>query len=153
MIREYLIHQIKIPDYKANIIAGFARGNIGIAKQMSGSEEFNELRESVEKIINILGTDNELEIFNIINIFEENKDNIQELINLFVTYLRDILIIKEMRTDEYIINKDKYKTLLKHGDTLSYNRVCELINRSIEFTKNINANINFQLSVEMMLLK
>ena len=39
-VKEYLMEELGVPDYKANICVAFARGNIGKAKLLASSEEF-----------------------------------------------------------------------------------------------------------------
>ena len=40
IVRRYLMEELKVPDYKANVCVAFARGNIGRAKLLASSEDF-----------------------------------------------------------------------------------------------------------------
>ena len=39
LVKKYLMEQLAVPDYKANISVAFARGNIGKAKMLASSED------------------------------------------------------------------------------------------------------------------
>ena len=43
LVRNYLMHQLHVPDYKAEVCVAFARGNIGKAKSLASSEDFDNI--------------------------------------------------------------------------------------------------------------
>ena len=49
-VKKYLMEELQIPDYKANICVAFARGNIGKAKMLASSEEFEKVKEEIKEI-------------------------------------------------------------------------------------------------------
>lgn len=151
-IDDYLIYKVQIPDYQASVYSAFSRGNIGKAKELAQSSEFIQMRDHVIEIVNILIKDNDFEIMGMYSIFEEYKDEIDIFIDLIISWLRDLLIVKEINNESYLINKDKYKTILKQGQHLSYNRICVLIDNILHLKKQLKVNVNYQLSIEMMLL-
>lgn len=151
-IDDYLIYKVQIPDYQASVYSAFSRGNIGKAKELALSSEFIQMRDHVIEIVNILIKNNDFEIMGMYNIFEDYKDEIDIFIDLIISWLRDLLIVKEINNERYLINKDKYKTILKQGQHLSYNRICVLIDNILHFKKQLKVNVNYQLSIEMMLL-
>ena len=44
LVRNYLMHQLQVPDYKAEVCVAFARGNIGKAKSLASSEDFDNIK-------------------------------------------------------------------------------------------------------------
>ena len=50
-IRSYLMKNLQIPDYQADISTAFAQGNVGKAIQLASSEHFNELKESAIQLM------------------------------------------------------------------------------------------------------
>ncbi len=40
LVKKYLMEQLQIPDYKAEVCVAFARGNVGRAKALASSEDF-----------------------------------------------------------------------------------------------------------------
>ena len=47
LIKKYLMERMEVPDYKAEVCAAFAQGNLGKAIKLAGSEHFNELKDEV----------------------------------------------------------------------------------------------------------
>ena len=45
LIRKYLMENLEIPDYKADMCTAFAQGNVGRAIMLANSEHFNEIRD------------------------------------------------------------------------------------------------------------
>ena len=45
VLKEFLMQEIRVPDYKADIGVAFARGNLGRAKLLVSSEDFDKIRE------------------------------------------------------------------------------------------------------------
>ena len=50
-VKKYLMEELQIPDYKANICVAFARGNIGKAKMLASSEEFEKVKEEAVTLV------------------------------------------------------------------------------------------------------
>ena len=46
-VKKYLMEEVQIPDYRVDICTAFARGNIGRAKMLASSEEFDKVKEEV----------------------------------------------------------------------------------------------------------
>ena len=51
LVKKYLMEQLEIPDYQANICASFAQGNMGRAIMLSSSEHFNEIKEETVQLL------------------------------------------------------------------------------------------------------
>ena len=50
-IKKYLMQDLMIPEYKADICAAFARGNIGKAKGLASSEEFDNIKNEAVTLL------------------------------------------------------------------------------------------------------
>ena len=51
LIRKYLMENLEIPDYKADMCTAFAQGNVGRAIMLANSEHFNEIREEAVQLL------------------------------------------------------------------------------------------------------
>lgn len=150
-IKIYLMDKEGLSDIQAHMYASLSRGNIGKAKTFLQSLEFEEIRHDMIKAIEFVINNDDLGILDIVRKINEYKENADMFLELMLTWLRDIMIIKEIPDEKYIIHKDKYKTLLKHGELLSYNRISTLLDRIEEVQKHLKVNVNYQLSLETML--
>ncbi|MCT4685709.1 DNA polymerase III subunit [Vallitalea sp.] len=152
-VMNYVIEKLGISDYRSELITSFAQGLIGKAKELAASTEFFDMRESMIKIVDRIINGDEYELLEVSQKFEDYKDNIQDFLDLLMTWFRDLLIVKKINDDMYIINRDKYRTLLKQAQVLSYNRISIMI-ENINKAKNLlKQNANFRLVIEMMILQ
>ena len=62
-VKKYLMEELGVPDYKANICVAFARGNIGKAKLLASSEEFEKVKDEAITLVKYI---NDMEINEIV---------------------------------------------------------------------------------------
>lgn len=137
----------------ANIYAALSRGNIGKARMYIEEEEFEEMRMLVIKSIEAFIKKDDLSIMELANTISLNKEKADMMIEIFLTWLRDLLIVKELQGENNLIHKDKLKTLLKQGEEIAYNRICVLISRLIEIQEIMKVHVNYQLAIETLLFE
>ena len=53
LVKKYLMEELAVPDYKANICVAFARGNVGKAKMLATSEEFENVKAEAAGAVKI----------------------------------------------------------------------------------------------------
>lgn len=142
-----------IEDSTIDFIASYADGVIGSALELAHSEEFIELREAtVDKICDLFNCDL-IEAFEMCDFFLENKDSINRILDVMISMYRDMLIARSTGKENMLINSDKRDIILKNMSRFS---ILKLINSIdvIELTRrNIKQNANYQLSIEVMLMK
>lgn len=63
LVKKYLMEELGVPDYKANICVAFARGNIGKAKLLASSEEFEKVKDEAITLVKYI---NDMEINEIV---------------------------------------------------------------------------------------
>ena len=136
---------------EANFIAHFTKGSVGKSIILSKSTDFSNKRDKTLEIIDNIVNGDKLTIFNAIDFFLGNKDSIEEILDIILYWFRDLLIYKEIGKSDIIINKDKM-TLLSNQSFLNTNKINDIIEKVIETKENIQRNINYQLSIEIMLL-
>lgn len=151
-IQRFMINKYGICEEQARVFAAFSDGIPGRAIKLKESEEFKTKREKIIEMIEELLQNNPLKAFELVDFFQQNKDNIDEILDFMLFWFRDILILMETGSEKFLINLDKKSTLQKHLHRIGYEKITHII-EEIEKTKNdIKANVNFQLAVEMMLL-
>ncbi|GMQ65180.1 DNA polymerase III subunit [Vallitalea maricola] len=152
-VMNYVIEELEISDYRSELITSFAQGIIGKAKELASSTEFFDMRESMIKIVDSIINGDDYQLLEVSQKFEDYKDDIEDFLDLLMTWFRDLLIVKKINDEMYIINRDKYRTLLKQAQVLSYNRISIMI-ENINKAKNLlKQNANFRLVIEMMILQ
>mgnify|MGYP000196487717 CR=1 FL=1 len=81
-IREFLMKKRQVPDYKAEVCAAFARGNVGRAVALASSERFNELKDVTVSLLRRLGDIRRYDILQEIKPLNDFKDDIREFFDL-----------------------------------------------------------------------
>lgn len=152
-VKDHIMKTLDISDYRAELITSFAQGIIGKAKELASSSEFFDMRESMINIVDCIIKGDDYEILEVSNKFDDYKDTIQDFLDLFMTWFRDLLIIKKINDESYIINRDKLRTLLKQSQVLSYNKISAMIENINEAKNLLKQNANFRLVIEMMILQ
>lgn len=94
LIKKYLMERMEVPDYKAEVCAAFAQGNLGKAIKLAGSEHFNELKDEV---LNLMRHINEMDISELVEAVKRctlYKVEINDYLDLIMVWYRDVLLYK-----------------------------------------------------------
>lgn len=150
-IEELLKRNYNKTSEEANFIAHFTKGSVGRSILLSSSDDFFHRRDKVLEIINNVVKGDKPAVFNSVDFFIENKEIINELLDIIIYWFRDLIIYKEIGESEIIINRDKLSLLIDQS-FLSSNKINDIIENIIEARKNIKRNVNYQLVIETMLL-
>ena len=51
LVKQYLMRDVQVPDYKADVCVAFARGNVGRAKALASSEEFDNIKQDAVALL------------------------------------------------------------------------------------------------------
>ncbi|MCT4607014.1 MAG: DNA polymerase III subunit delta' [Marinisporobacter sp.] len=152
IIEELLKDRYKVSSKEAKVLAAFSDGILGKALRLKESEEFKNKREETIQVIEKLLNKDALIVFDLVEFFQNNKEDIYEILDFMLFWFRDVLLLSQTGEDQFLINIDQEETLQRHMYAIGYNKIGNIIS-TIEKTKNdIKANVNFQLAIEMMLL-
>ncbi len=151
-IKEHLMKKYQIPDYQAEVCAAFAQGNVGKAIQLASSGEFNEMKKSMLSFVKKADDVEIYEMTQMIKQVGEYKKQIEEYLDLLTLWFRDVLYMKATNDVNNLIFKDEVYDIKKQAAKKSYAGI-EKILQALELAKTrLNANVNFDLVIEMLLL-
>lgn len=152
-IQTYLIKNYKIDEQKASVISNYSKGILNKAVNIiNEKDDIIKRREEIINIFNkIIKSDAEV-IFNLESYFEEKKDNIDEILEIFMLWIRDIIFVKN-NINNLIINSDYLDLLFEHGKMLNKGSGDELVNYLQGVSDNIKSNVNYKLIIDKMLLR
>lgn len=152
LIKKYLMEQMQIPDYQADICAAFAQGNMGRAIMLASSEHFNEIKEEALQLLRYI---NEMEISEIVSAIKKigtYKLSVNDYLDIIMIWYRDVLIYKATKDVNGIVFADQLKYIKDRANKSSYEGI-EIILDSLEKAKaRLKANVNFDLVMELLLL-
>ena len=146
---------IKGYDYseeeKSSAIA-FSEGIPGRIDRYFSDTELQELRDKIVDLLLQL-TNNEIEA-----ILEKEeqlvsyKQNKEEVINVLSSFIRDILVNKEVYNENLVINRDKIKEIERLTNEMSFKKLNKMLLGLQEARKNIKNNVGWAMTVRIMLM-
>ena len=152
MIKKYLMEQRGVPDYQADVCVAFAQGNVGKAIALASSEDFNELKASAVQLMKRIKDIDLYELTEAVKQISEYKLQINDYFDIMMIWYRDILLYKATLDVNGLIFKDEVYDIKKQASKSSYNGI-ETILEALEKAKlRLNANVNFDLVMELLLL-
>lgn len=152
VISDYLSDKLGISASQADIYAAFARGNLGKAIHLASSEKFALLyREVLNLLKNIKDMDIPM-LLDYIKKLQEDKLDLYECLDFMQLWYRDILMFKVTKDMNALMFKDEYAAVSSFCQKSSYEGLEEIL-RAIDKAKvRLNANVNTDLALELMLL-
>ena len=151
-VRKYLMKDLEIPDYQADICVAFARGNIGKARNLAISEDFDNIKSEAIRVLKCIKSMDIAEMVKTLKKLEEYKLFIDDFLDIMMIWYRDILLYKATMDADSIVFKDEGAEIRRIASESPYEGIEEILN-AIEKTKvRLNANVNFELAMELMLL-
>lgn len=152
LVRKFLMEQIKVPDYKAEVCVAFARGNIGRAKSLASSEDFENIKNEAVSLLKYI-QDMELhEIIAAIKKISEYKLEINDYLDIMAIWYRDVLLFKATNDANHLVFREEVQALRRAAQHSSYEGI-EVILKALETAKKrLDANVNFELTMELLML-
>ena len=151
-IKAYLMENYEVPDYKADVCVAFAQGNVGKAIELAESEDFNEIKNSALQLIKRLDDIELYEMTEAVKQISNYKLKINDYFDLIMIWYRDVLLYKATADVNKLIFKEEVYEIKKEASRSSYGGI-ENILEALEKAKiRLNANVNFDLVIELLLL-
>ena len=151
-MRKYLMRKLEVPDYRAEICIAFARGNVGRAKALAQSEDFDKIRKEA---LSLLKNIYEMEISEIIEALKRIKEfgfNIGDYLDIMAVWYRDVLLFKATHDMNHLIFRDEIQYITKVAQRADYEGI-ETVTKALETAKlRIKSNVNFELVMELLLM-
>ncbi len=151
-IKKFLMETMGVPDYKADICVAFARGNVGKARLLANSEEFDKVKE--EAII-LLKNINEMEINEVVAAIKkinEYKFDVNDYLDILSIWYRDVLLFKATHDANDLIFREEIQYIRRVADRSTYEGIEQVIDALEKSKQRLNANVNFDLTMELLLL-
>ena len=152
IIRDYLMDKLSVDKSEADICTAFARGNLGKAISLASSEEFAAMRRVVLALLKNVRSMDIAEMLEMLKQWKENKLDIEECLDFMQLWYRDVLMFKATQDTAGFIFKDEYRYIREAADKSSFHGIEEILEAIEKAKKRLDANVNFELTMELMLL-
>ena len=152
LIKKYLMENLEITDYKADMCTAFAQGNMGRAIMLANSDHFNEIREEAVQLLKHISEMELNEIVAAVKNISVYKLEITDYLDIIMIWYRDVLLYKATKEIDKVVFKDQLQSIKEQARKSSYEGI-ELILESLEKAKaRLKANVNFDLVMELLFL-
>lgn len=135
------------------VIIAFSDGLPGKAEKFLQDNNFKNIRNiTMEILINLnkVGTE---ELIKYEKKLTTQKENLEDILTAFLSYVRDTIIYKETEEENLIINIDELLNIKELANIFSFNKLNGIINIINDTRQNLDRNVNPGLAFEVMLLK
>ena len=151
-MKAFLMDQLHVPDYQAEIEAAFARGNIGRAKEIAQTSDFMEM---VENVIHQMKRSKEMEVCEMVDAvkaFSADKQSIHDYLDLYAMWFRDVLLFKATREIDSLLFRQEVGAIRSRAAVSSYEGLEQILEAIRVAGDRLRANVNFELTMELLFL-
>ena len=152
LVKKYLMEELQIPDYKANVCVAFARGNLGKARQLASSEEFDHIKEEAVSMLKYVQNMEINEMLAAIKKIQEYKFDVEDYLDILAIWYRDVLLFKATNDANHLIFKEEIQYIKKCADRCAYEGIEDILKALDKAKSRLKANVNFELTMELLLM-
>lgn len=151
-IKRFLMESMEVPSYKADICTAFARGNVGKARMLAKSEEFDKVKDEAITLLKYIGEMEINEIVAAIKKINEYKFDVNDYLDILSIWYRDVLMFKATHDANNLIFREEIQYIRRVADRSTYEGIEQVIDALEKSKQRLNANVNFDLTMELLLL-
>lgn len=135
-----------------DFIVSYADGVIGTAIGLIDLPEYLEIREVViDQVMQLLESE-ETDLFILYELFEKYDDRIDFILRVILMFFRDIVVYNQTGNFNMLINSDKKDMIIKNAG-INLSSMMKSIHAIWSAKKSLEVNANFQLTIEVMLMR
>ncbi len=151
LLKEYLMREMQIPDYRADVCVAFAQGNVGKAREMASSDDFSAVQKSALSLVKGARETSLADQISLIRSMSEYKVDPEEYLDIITMWYRDVLLFKATGEIGLMIDREEISTIRKVAGRSSYEGIEEVLNAIQKAKMRLRANVSFELTMELLL--
>ncbi len=142
-----------LTDDQLSFAAGYAMGNVGKALEAISSEDFETHKEEALQILRNVqeGTSDQLAAF--AKTIVQDKMDAGLMLDLFLVWYRDLLVLKAGDLDDRIIFREEEITLEGQARCLSFRALDTLLREIARTRDRLRANVNAEAAILLLLIR
>lgn len=153
LVKKYLMEQLQVPDYKAEVCVAFARGNVGRAKALASSEDFENVKAEALSLLKYIQDMELYEIVAVIKKITEYKLDVNDYLDIMAIWYRDVLLFKATSDANTLVFREEIQAVRRVADRSSYEGIEKVIKALERAKSRLKANVNFDLAMELLMLE
>jgi DNA polymerase-3 subunit delta' len=143
----------ELKDDELKTMLSFCDGIPGRAERFIEDESFKSIRNITAKLLIDINNMTEGEILAYEEVLNKFKDSWDEVLSSLLSYVRDIMVYKDIGIDELLINKDKLEQIKEAASLFSFHKLNNIVKLVNDTRENLSSNTNVALTYDVMLLK
>ena len=151
-LKDYLMKSCGVVDYQADVCVAFSQGVVGKAIALASSAHFNEIKDAALQLVRRIKDIELSEMIGAVKQVSEYKLEINDFFDILMIWYRDVLLYKATADVNGLIFKDEVYEVKKQANTSSYHGIECKLNALDKAKARLNANVNFDLVIELLLL-
>ena len=152
VVESYVKEHCQVPDYQARASAAFEQGNLGKAMRYAKSEDFIERKDHIISLLRHVEQMDLSEMLAVIKDLGTRKDEVRDYIDLMVLWYRDVLLFKATKDINQLLFQDEASYISREASHRSYEKIEEILQAFEKAKVRLRANVNFDITMELMLL-
>ena len=152
-INKYIDHKyfdISIENRKAAL--AYSQGIPGKVEKFIEDDKLNNLRNILLELLFDLQNKKENFVLKHKDILSSYKDKQSEVLNILISYIRDIMFLKELDSNELVVNFDKLEEIRDLSMIMSYKKLNSMLEYIKEARINLNNNTNYSMTITVLLM-
>ena len=149
------IESLGIDDYSSDEIKAaiaYSEGIPGKAEDFLRDSSLKDLRNILIDLLYTLVNGNTKSLLDFEDKILSFKDKKEEILNILASFIRDVIVYKEISDTSGIINGDKIENIKQLAIEMSYKRLNKIIDKIGDARLTLLSNSNFQLTIRVMLI-
>ena len=152
ILKDYLMKEIQVPDYKADVCIAFAQGNVGKAREMASSDDFTAIQNATLNLVKGIRSMELNEAVAAIKAMTEYKVDPSDYLDIISIWYRDILLFKATGEADKLVFRDELSTIRRVAQRSSYEGIEEVLESLQKARLRLGANVNFELTMELLFM-
>lgn len=149
-ISKLLCERHNITEGVAYFIAKFSQGRVGLAISMKDEDICAKKNKAIDKIQDFLSSDKTSSMEDGQWEYQE-RAVFKEDISYFLSWLRDIFVMKLGSYNKLIYNSDRSDEIIEVSSRISFDDLENLIDQLIRFESYVDANVNTKIIVDALI--
>lgn len=151
-VAKFLVDETGMDNQRALLLASLSGGSIGNAVQLN-KEDIVAYRTELLKLLSSTRREDPFSLINFASFLGQGKKEIKQGLNILNTFFRDVLIFKEVRQNEMLINQDNASSIAAFASRLSGEQILQNIAQVERAGEILEQNVNKSLTLETMAFK
>lgn len=152
LVKGYLQEKYGLKEQEADVYTALARGDLGKGIYMATSDEFKLLYSEVLYILRNIKTMDISDAVNHIKGMKEEDIDLYGCLEFMQLWYRDVLMFKVTKDVNLLLFREEYTTINEISKNSGYEGLEDILSAIDKARVRLDANVNMELALELMLL-